>query len=103
VVIKVHKIHVFLSKDLLIKKVSMFDGSAKYEAWIYSVGALKLLSGNSVVRKTIVNSGCIEALGTILRNIVQQVKLSILKKYCGATYVNVFTLSKVFISLPEQF
>ena len=68
--------------DVLIKKVSMFDSSAKYEAWIYSVGALKLLSGNSVVRKTIVNSGCIEALGIILKNIVQQdnVDVKVIKK-----------------------
>jgi hypothetical protein len=64
---------ILLCKDLLIKKVSTFDGNANYEAWIYSVGALKLLSGNSVVRKTIVNSGCIEALGIILRNVIKQV------------------------------
>ncbi len=55
----------------------MFDGNAKYEAWIYSVGALKLLSGNLGVRKTIVNTGCIEALGIVLTSIIQQVKLLI--------------------------
>ena len=58
-----------------MKKVSMFDGSAKYEAWIYGVGALKLLSGNSVICKSIVNSGCIEALGLVLRSINKQVKI----------------------------
>ena len=62
------------SQDLLIKKVSRFAGNEKYEAWIYCVGALKLLSGNSVLRKTMVNSGCIEALGIVLRNIIKQVR-----------------------------
>ena len=80
-------------KDVLIKKVSMFDGNTKYEAWIYSVGALKLLSGNSVVRKTIVNSGCIEALGIVLKNIIQQVKST---KFLGQFFKSLF-LNKVNI------
>ncbi|XP_028412719.1 armadillo repeat-containing protein 2-like [Dendronephthya gigantea] len=58
--------------DLLIDKVSKFDGSGKYEAWIYCVGALKLLSGNSAIRKNIVTSGCVEALGVVLSTIVKQ-------------------------------
>ena len=54
--------------------MSKFAGNEKYESWIYSVGALKLLSGNSVLRKTMVTNGCIEALGVLLRNIIKQVR-----------------------------
>ena len=66
--------------------MSKFAGNEKYEPWIYSVGALKLLSGNSVLRKTMVANGCIEALGVVLRNIIKQVRRR--QKYLSNTEIS---------------
>lgn len=84
----------FIHLEILVSKILSFDGGVKYEPCLYSVGALKLISGNVVVRKHLVNTSCLEALAVVLSSIIKQVFLELI--ICLLTF---FIHNAVYISL----
>ncbi|XP_074649420.1 armadillo repeat-containing protein 2-like [Tubulanus polymorphus] len=62
--------------DLLVTTVKKSDPSNTCDALVYSIGALKFLSGNSTILKTLAKLGTIEALSGILRSVNKSNSLS---------------------------
>ena len=57
---------VYFSPDLLIESVKTTDLSVSHEALVYSLGSIKLLSGNSTIVKLFVKKDLIVILGHLL-------------------------------------
>ncbi len=52
--------------ELLVETIRLADHIASAEALVYCVGALKFLSGNTLLLKTLVKKNALEALAKIL-------------------------------------